>query len=132
MRESYNNNQFVDAPAVTDRPTETRKRGMTFREGYDFAYRQIHADRLLRPGEEYPKGRLHVMLKVMADVYCKGASVLIRVGGEDVRAEDVQFVYHEIGEAEAQNLLDSMEGEEFVKEAAYVRAALYYAGLEAG
>lgn len=113
-------------------PSVTRKRGISFREGYDLAYRQINAGRLMRPGEDYPRGKLHVMLKVMADIYCKPPMVIVRVGGEEMLARDVQFVMYEIGEAEAQELLDRMEEIDVVRCADYMRAALYNAGIEAG
>lgn len=113
-------------------PSVTRKRVLSFREAYDLAYRQINADRLMRPGEEYPSGRLHVVLKVMADVYSKPGMVTVRVAGEDIPARDVQFVYHELGEAEVQELLDKLEELEAVRCADYMRTALYNAGIEAG
>lgn len=127
-------NQIIDdcCEGQSVHPSVLRKRVPSFREAYDVAYKQIHAERLMRPGEDYPTGKLHVLLKVMADVYCKPPMVVVRVAGEELEARDVQYVLHEIGENEAAELLDKLEDLEIVRCADYMRTALYNAGIEAG
>lgn len=111
--------------------THTRERGMTFREAEALATEQVRPElyRGMR-GEETREYRIALAcVRLMADMYVKGQSVLVCVDGEEKRAGDVADVYAHLDARTVYAMISELRLADVSYIRAYLRTALYRAAL---
>ena len=111
--------------------TPARKRGMTFREAEAVATNQVKPE-LYRGmhGEETREYRIALScVRLIADMYTKGESVLVCVDGEEKLAGDVAEVYRHLDARTVYAMISELRLADVSYIRAYLRTALYRAAL---
>ena len=111
--------------------THTRERGMTFREAEALATEQVKPE-LYRGmhGEETREYRIALScVRLIADMYTKGESVLVCVDGEEKLAGDVAEVYRHLDARTVYAMISELRLADVSYIRAYLRTALYRAAL---
>lgn len=114
-------------------PAEGRRRAPTFREAWDAAAEQVGLRAIQKLRGDCPDTQVMVIIvRCMADVYCRAPSASVRIGGEDMMARDVQDVYRLIGCGDVNELIAKVRRVSPRSAKAYIQTALWDAGLTAG
>lgn len=123
-----NKEKYHTCAETAVRPSVMRGRVPTFRESVERVKRQIGYGELSTwMGKQR---ELDLIVRVMADVYCKAPGVLMVIDGEVTSAEVVQEVFSELTHGEAEALMLRLEADALCNPKGYIRTAVYNAAIE--